>query len=65
MYLGPLTYTNKDGKTTVFGIVSGPGNKEKVTWGKSTAAFSRVSYPGILDWIKSTMETATTDNNWT
>ena len=53
MYLGPLTYTDKDGKTTVFGIVSGPGGDND---GKSTAAFSRVSYPGILHWIKRTME---------
>ena len=63
MYLGPLTYTDKDGKTTVFGIVSRPGNKEKVTHGKSTAAFSRVSYPGILDWIKSTMESSAANDN--
>ena len=63
MYLGPLTYTDKDGKTTVFGIVSGAGNKEKVTWGKSTVAFSRVSYPAIIDWIKSTMESAQANNN--
>ena len=53
MCLGPLTYTDKDGKTTVFGIVSGPGGDND---GKSTAAFSRVSYPGILHWIKRTME---------
>ena len=53
MCLGPLTYTDKDGKTTVFGIVSGAGGDND---GKSTAAFSRVSYPGILHWIKRTME---------
>ena len=63
MYLGPLTYTDKDGKTIVFGIVSGPGNNERETAGKSTAAFSRVSYPAILDWIKSTMESAEDNNN--
>jgi len=51
---GPLTYTDKDGKTTVFGIVSGPGGWKN--HGKSTAAFTRVSYPGILHWIKRTME---------
>ena len=54
MYLGPLTYTDKDGKTTVFGIVSGPGGWKNP--GKSTTAFTRVSYPGILHWIKRTME---------
>ena len=63
MYLGPLTYTDYDGKTTVFGIVSGAGNKVEGTWRKGTVAFSRVSYPGILDWIKSTMESADADNN--
>ena len=63
MYLGPLTYTDNYGKTTVFGIVSGHGMKEDELMGKSTTAFTRVSYPGILDWIKSTMETATADNN--
>ena len=63
MYLGPLTYTDKDGKTTVFGIVSGAGNWEKELMGKSTIGFSRVSYPEILDWIKSTMESAEANNN--
>jgi len=60
---GPLTYTDKDGKTTVFGIVSGAGNWEKELMGKSTIGFSRVSYPEILDWIKSTMEGAAANNN--
>jgi len=60
---GPLTYTDKDGKTTVFGIVSGAGNWEEELMGKSTAAFSRVSYPGIFDWIKRTMESAAANNN--
>ena len=63
MYLGPLTYTDKDGKTTVFGIVSGAGNWEEELMGKSTTAFSRVSYPGIFDWIKRTMESAAANNN--
>ena len=60
MYLGPLTYTDKDGKTTVFGIVSGPGHIDD---GQSTAAFTRVSYPGILNWIKSTMESSAAYDN--
>ena len=42
--------------TTVFGIVSGPGMYEEETAGKSTAAFARVSYPDILDWIVRSMD---------
>jgi len=57
---GQLTYTDKDGKTTVFGVISGPGGS---TDGKLTAAFSRISYPGILNWIKSTMESAAANDN--
>ena len=63
MYLGPLTYTDKDGKTTVFGIVSGPGRFLEKEEGKSTTAFTRVSYPEILDWIKSTMESTAANDN--
>ena len=47
MHLGPLTYTDTEGKSTTFGIVSGPGNNNK-----TTAIFVRVSNPVILDWIK-------------
>jgi len=60
---GPLTYTDNYGKTTIFGIVSGNGAKEGEMAGKSATAFSRVSYPGVLDWIKSTMESAAANNN--
>ena len=62
MCLGPLTYTDKDGKTTVFGIVSGPGDIA-LDDGQSTASFTRVAYPGILNWIKSTMESAAAYDN--
>ena len=51
IYLGPLTYTDTDGKTTTFGIVSGPGNITNLPI-STTATFVRVSSPDILDWIK-------------
>jgi len=51
---GPLTYTDKLGKTTVFGIASAlAGGGPDVG---PPLGFSRVSYPQILDWIKNTME---------
>jgi len=46
---GPLTYTNKSGKTTVFGIVSRAGNRHERPM--TTAAFTRVSHPKVLNWI--------------
>ena len=54
LYLGPLTYTDEYGQTTVYGIVSGAGNKHKQPM--TTAAFTRVSYPDIYYWIWETME---------
>ena len=51
IYLGPLTYTDTDGKTTTFGIVSGPGNVTNLPI-STTATFVRLSNPDILDWIK-------------
>ena len=47
--LGPLTYTNKSGKTTVFGIVSRAGNRHERPM--TTSAFTRVSHPKVLNWI--------------
>jgi len=46
---GPLTYTNKSGKTTIFGIVSDAGNHHNRPM--TTAAFTRVSHPKVLNWI--------------
>ena len=50
-HAGPLTYTDNDGKTTVYGVVSGAGSLTKNKC-KSVALFSRVSHPKILKWIK-------------
>ena len=57
IHLGPLTYTNNEGKTTVFGIVSSDGNLRypNGTIRPSTLGpdlYVRVSYPDILKWIK-------------
>ena len=51
IHSGPLTYTDTEGKTTTFGIVSGPGNITNLPV-STTAIFARVSNPDILDWIK-------------
>ena len=53
--LGPLTYTDADGKTTVYGAVSGPGILENL--GQSVAVFSRVAHPDILAWISDSINT--------
>ena len=50
IHLGPLTYTDTEGKTTTFGIVSGPGNISNLPV-STTAVFVRLSNPDILDWI--------------
>ena len=51
IHVGPLTYTDTEGKSTTFGIVSGPGNITNLPI-STTATFVRVSNPDILDWIK-------------
>lgn len=51
---GPLTYTNKSGKTTVFGIVSDSGNRNNRPM--TTAGFTRVSHPKVLNWILSKLD---------
>ena len=51
--LGPLTFSDDSGERTIFGIVSGPGMTHLRPM--TTAAFTRVSHPKILDWIKNTM----------
>ena len=52
-YEGPLTYT-KDGKTTLYGVVSfsmaaGP-RPTKITY-PDESFFTRVAHPDILEWI--------------
>ena len=51
--LGPLTFSDDSGERTIFGIVTGPGMTHARPM--TTAAFTRVSHPKILDWIKNTM----------
>ena len=45
--IGPLTHT-RDGITTVYGIVHGPGSFPECA---ATAIFTKVSGPEILNWI--------------
>ena len=53
-----MAYTSQDGTTTVYGVVSGPGE------GKSTVEETcqtstlmvRVSEPSLLNWIKAIIE---------
>ena len=45
-----MTYTSKDGKTTLYGVVHGQGTNEE-DCGKSSLLI-RVSAPEILSWIK-------------
>ena len=61
IHLGPLTYTDNRGKTTVFGIVSSDGclTNPDGTPCPSTlgpTSYVRVAYPDILKWIKEGME---------
>ena len=60
IYLGPLTYTDTEGKTTTFGIVSGIGNITNRPI-STTAIFVRLSNPDILDWIKENSNLPTID----
>ena len=59
--LGPLTYTNNEGKNTIFGVVSSDGclRYPDGTPCPSTlgpTSYARVSYPDILKWIKEGMK---------
>ena len=45
---GPLTHTDENGKTTLFGVVQGPGDFPECL---STGIFMRVSNPNVLNWI--------------
>ena len=61
IYLGPLTYTDTEGKTTTFGIAAGPGNNLTGSYIFEAAIFTRLSNPEYLDWIK---EGIKSNNNW-
>ena len=52
--LGPLVFTDKNGKTTLHGVVHAGGNKGPECL--STALFVRVADPSILKWIKNKMD---------
>ena len=49
---GPMTYTSEDGETTLYGVVSGPGDMDNPIC-ETTALMVRVSEPSLLNWIKS------------
>ena len=49
--LGPLTYTDEQGKTTLFGVVSGMGTIGGDNC-KTRGLFSRVAEPRVLKWIR-------------
>ena len=51
---GPLTYTDENGKTTLFGVVEGPGYDQFGC--NRTEVFSRVSHPNVLNWIKTILD---------
>ena len=51
--LGPLTFTDLNGKTTLYGVVTGAGEKGPTCL--STAEFGRVAEPSILQWINDQM----------
>lgn len=48
---GPMTFTSEDGKTTLYGVVSGPGDMVNPIC-ETTGLMVRVSEPGLLNWIK-------------
>ena len=49
--LGPLTYTS-EGKTTIYGVVSGPGVAGMQGYCISPSTYFRVNTPDALQWIK-------------
>ena len=46
---GPLTYTDENGTTTLYGVIFGPGDEPQYM---STGIMSRVSNENALKWIK-------------
>ena len=47
-----MTYTSEDGETTLYGVVSGPGDMDNPIC-ETTALMVRVSEQSLLNWIKS------------
>ena len=47
---GPLTHTDENGKTTLYGVVWGQGVKDQHCM--SPSLYSRVSDPNVLKWIR-------------
>lgn len=43
-----MTYTSENGETTLYGVVSGPGNTPAC---ETTGLVVRVSEPSLLKWI--------------
>ena len=50
---GPLTHTDENGKTTLYGVVQGQGDHPNC---KSTGVFMRVSNPNVLNWINKVIQ---------
>merc|ERR1712212_43623 len=51
---GPLTHTDENGKTTLFGVVQGAGDWQFDC--NRTEVFSRVSNPNVLNWIEAILD---------
>ena len=54
---GPLTHTSNEGKTTLYGVTSGPGNTDRGPFGSNNncvtpVLYSRVSETETLKWIR-------------
>ena len=56
MILGPLTYTNEEGKTTIYGIDSGQGAPEDSLKEETREIYSRVAESSALEWIQDNMK---------
>ena len=52
-----MAYTSKDGTTTVYGVVSGPGEGKPTVEEtcQTNTLMVRVSEPSLLNWIKAIM----------
>ena len=53
-----MAYTSQDGTTTVYGVVSGPGEGKPTVEEtcQTNTLMVRVSEPSLLRWIKATIE---------
>ena len=52
---GPLFHTDKNGLTTIYGVVSGPGIFGNEFYCNGPTIYASVSHPRVLQWIKDTM----------